>query len=65
MTPADITILQKRLRLSRAQFARVLDVSAARLDSYKGHRDIKPDIPRVMVDRIETLARLVDVIRSE
>lgn len=65
MTPDEIAILQKRLRLNRAQFARVLDISAPRLDSYKGHRDIKPDIPRVMIDRLETLARLVDVIRSD
>lgn len=69
MTPADIAALQKRLRLNRAQFARVLDVSVSRLNDYMGKRkapdplgiNTPPWMPAYMTDRLETLARYAEV----
>lgn len=56
MTPDDIAILQKRLRLNRAQFARVLGMSAARLYALGGealmreaYYDAKAENPAVTV----------------
>lgn len=58
----DVAILQKRLRLNRAQFARVLDISASRLDDYKGRG---APLPAYIIDRLETMARYVEVCRGD
>jgi DNA-binding transcriptional regulator YiaG len=64
LTPADIAALQKRLRLNRAQFARVLDVSVSRLNDYMGKRsllEVQRAIPTDIKIALETLARYAEV----
>jgi hypothetical protein len=64
LTPADIAALQKRLRLNRAQFARVLDVSVSRLNDYMGKRsllEVQRVIPTDIKIALETLARYAEV----
>lgn len=57
----DIAILQKRLRLTRAQFARVLGISPSRVDDIKGTR--KSGVgPTPLLDLVlEALKRLAEI----
>ena len=65
MTPTEIVALQKRLRLTQAQFAHVLGISRSRLNDYTGkrapRRPTDAAIPLWIVDLLRCLARYADV----
>ena len=65
MTPTEIVALQKRLRLTQAQFAAVLGISRSRLNDYTGKRAPRRPtdavIPTLETELLRCLARYAEV----